>query len=116
MGFKKVGMCKLIFLKSVVFYQKFVSPLLPKSCRYYPTCSEFAKEHLIKNKNVFFALYEIIKRLLRCNQIYDGGFDYPKIIKDIKYNNLKKNDKVLKIKYFYIKINKKKYFLIKSIN
>lgn len=116
MGFKKDRMLKVIFLSLVRLYQRYISPLLPRSCRYYPTCSEFAKEHLMKNHNVFYALYEIIKRIAKCNQLFDGGFDYPLIKKTININNLSKNKQnMFKVKYFYLKTSKSKYILIKAI-
>ncbi|PIE98553.1 MAG: membrane protein insertion efficiency factor YidD [Treponema sp.] len=57
------------------FYQKMISPLLPKGkCRYYPTCSNYALESIKKHgpvKGSFFA----IKRILRCHPFRKGGYD-----------------------------------------
>ncbi|TCK03426.1 hypothetical protein CLV27_1504 [Phorcysia thermohydrogeniphila] len=57
-------------------YQKFVSPLFPSSCRFYPSCSSYAIMAIEK--------YGVIKgglkatwRILRCNPFSKGGIDYP---------------------------------------
>ncbi len=64
------------FLK---IYQKFFTLLGYGSCRYYPTCSEYAKWQLETNPNIIKALLSSMLRILRCNQLFDGGIDYPKI-------------------------------------
>ncbi|PAF53327.1 membrane protein insertion efficiency factor YidD [Helicobacter sp. 13S00482-2] len=65
------------FLKVFIsFYQKYISPLLPKSCRYYPTCSQYALWSIQFN-HPLFAFYKILLRILRCNQLFLGGIDYP---------------------------------------
>ncbi len=65
---------KVLFIKLVRLYQKFVSPMFPPSCRFYPTCSEYAVQS--------FEKYGVIKggakavwRILRCNPYNKGGFD-----------------------------------------
>ncbi|QVK20642.1 membrane protein insertion efficiency factor YidD [Mycoplasmatota bacterium] len=45
-----------------------------KTCRYHPTCSEYAKE-AFENKNFFYALVLSIWRILRCNPFSKGGYD-----------------------------------------
>ena len=57
------------------------------SCRYYPTCSNYAKIQFEHNR-FLPALYFSILRILKCNPLFDGGFDYPKIkcISDKKIN------------------------------
>ncbi len=55
-------------------YQKFVSPFLPHSCRFYPSCSEYTKEAIIKKgllKGIVLGIY----RILRCNPLNKGGYD-----------------------------------------
>jgi len=61
------------------FYQKYLTLLGFGSCRYYPTCSEYAKWQLTTNPHLFSALFDSFLRVLRCNQLFDGGIDYPKI-------------------------------------
>ncbi|KPJ61177.1 MAG: hypothetical protein AMJ46_02335 [Latescibacteria bacterium DG_63] len=55
-------------------YQVCISPILPPSCRFYPTCSEYTLQAVRKygvGKGVWFGL----KRLLRCNPFNPGGID-----------------------------------------
>ncbi|NWF89130.1 MAG: membrane protein insertion efficiency factor YidD [Ignavibacteriaceae bacterium] len=55
-------------------YQKVISPLLPPSCRFYPTCSEYSIQALEKYgiiKGTFMSVW----RVLRCNPFNDGGYD-----------------------------------------
>jgi putative membrane protein insertion efficiency factor len=55
-------------------YKKFISPLLPPSCRFTPTCSEYAMEALQKHgawKGSLLAIW----RILRCNPFGKGGYD-----------------------------------------
>ena len=61
-------------LALIRFYRRFISPALPPSCRFQPTCSEYADEAI--------ARYGIIKggrlaawRILRCNPFGRGGYD-----------------------------------------
>ncbi|WP_456383753.1 membrane protein insertion efficiency factor YidD [Hydrogenimonas sp.] len=64
---------------SLKFYQKYLTLLGFGSCRYYPTCSEYARWQVETNPNVFKAVFSSVLRILRCNQLFDGGIDYPKI-------------------------------------
>jgi len=50
--------------------------MLPASCRYYPTCSEYAKWQFEFNAP-HKALAASSTRILRCNQLFKGGIDYP---------------------------------------
>ncbi|HAI52011.1 MAG: membrane protein insertion efficiency factor YidD [Limnochordia bacterium] len=54
-------------------YQRFISPLLPRSCRFYPTCSEYAR--LAISKHGWRGLWLAIKRIGRCHPWHPGGFD-----------------------------------------
>ena len=62
-----------ILVNLVQFYQRWISPLLPSACRFAPTCSEYARQSLVKYpvKGVFLSL----KRLLRCHPFCEGGID-----------------------------------------
>ncbi len=56
------------------FYQAFISPLLGPSCRFTPTCSEYAKQAIIKHgpiKGLGLAIW----RILRCNPWGGSGYD-----------------------------------------
>jgi putative membrane protein insertion efficiency factor len=67
-------MIKKFFLLLIDVYTVCISPLLPKSCRYYPTCSMYAKEAIVEH-GVIRGLYLTIKRLLKCNPFFSGGYD-----------------------------------------
>ncbi len=58
----------------IVFYKKAISPLLPRSCRYYPTCSEYGME-AIKRYGPFKGGWLTIKRIVSCNPWGGHGHD-----------------------------------------
>lgn len=65
---------KKIFILLIRFYQKFISPLFPAKCRYYPTCSQYTLE-AIQEYGVIKGTYLGIKRILRCHPFHKGGYD-----------------------------------------
>lgn len=58
----------------IQFYQRVISPLLPPSCRFQPTCSEYALEAL-KKHGLFRGGLLAAWRILRCNPFGRFGFD-----------------------------------------
>jgi putative membrane protein insertion efficiency factor len=56
------------------FYKRFISPLLPSSCRFHPTCSEYMHEAVDKY-GAARGVYLGVRRLLRCHPFHEGGFD-----------------------------------------
>lgn len=56
------------------FYQTFLSPLLGPSCKYHPTCSNYALE-AYRTHNLLYASWLTIWRVLRCNPFSKGGYD-----------------------------------------
>lgn len=62
----------LIFL--IKLYRKYISPLKPACCRFYPTCSQYAIE-AIEKYGVLKGGFMAIKRILRCNPFNKGGYD-----------------------------------------
>lgn len=58
----------------ILLYKKMLSPLLPPSCRYYPTCSEYGME-AIKKHGPFKGGWLALKRILRCNPWGGHGHD-----------------------------------------
>ena len=70
---------KFTLLLIIRFYQYFISPWLGKNCRFYPTCSSYAKEAIITH-GALKGLYLSTKRILKCNPFFTGGTDFvPKI-------------------------------------
>lgn len=65
---------KSILIILIKIYQKTISPFLPRSCRYYPSCSEYAVDALMKHGVVKGSL-RAIWRILRCNPWGKGGYD-----------------------------------------
>lgn len=63
-----------IMILLVRIYQKTISPLLPASCRYYPTCSNYMIGALKKHGPIL-GLIMGIARILRCNPFVKGGVD-----------------------------------------
>ncbi|MDI9311358.1 MAG: membrane protein insertion efficiency factor YidD [Limnohabitans sp.] len=69
---KKILIAPFLFL--VRFYQIIISPLLPATCRYQPTCSHYMVDAL-KKHGLFKGLYLGIKRILRCHPWGGNGYD-----------------------------------------
>ncbi len=66
-------------MKSVILwllraYKRFISPVLPPSCRFEPTCSVYMIE-AIEKKGLIRGLILGVRRLLRCHPFCAGGFD-----------------------------------------
>lgn len=66
----------MLLTAPIRFYQRFVSPLLRPRCRYYPTCSDYAVRS-IERFGILRGSVLAAWRLLRCNPLSRGGFDYP---------------------------------------
>ena len=62
------------FLAIIKFYQNFISPLLPSTCRYTPTCSEYAKQSLVKH-GLIKGSFISVKRIITCNPWGGNGYD-----------------------------------------
>jgi len=65
---------KHIFIFIVRIYQKILSPFLPNSCRFEPTCSHYSVEALQKYGAVKGG-WMSIKRISRCHPFHPGGYD-----------------------------------------
>jgi len=65
---------KKLFLWLIRFYQKAISPLKPPSCRFYPTCSQYAFDAVSKHGAIKGG-YLAGKRILKCHPFHPGGFD-----------------------------------------
>ena len=65
---------KFLVLKIIRVYQKYLSPLLGPSCRFHPTCSEYAFQ-AVETYGVFKGGFLAIKRILKCNPWGGSGAD-----------------------------------------
>ena len=76
-----------IFIRIIKIYQKYISPLSPPSCRFTPTCSEYAVE-AIEAFGVIKGTCLAVRRILKCHPFHKGGIDpIPE-----KTTNTKKSD------------------------
>ena len=64
---------KLLILP-IILYQYLISPLFPGSCRFKPTCSEYAKLAILKY-GVLKGFFLGLKRLSKCHPWGDSGYD-----------------------------------------
>ncbi|MGH7498162.1 MAG: membrane protein insertion efficiency factor YidD [Gemmatimonadales bacterium] len=55
-------------------YQRLISPLLPPSCRFYPSCSQYALEAVTRH-GALKGGWLAVRRLARCHPFNPGGFD-----------------------------------------
>lgn len=67
-------MCRTVAIALINFYQRFISPLKAPSCRFYPTCSAYARE-AIERHGVVRGLLLSLGRLGRCHPWHPGGYD-----------------------------------------
>jgi putative membrane protein insertion efficiency factor len=61
-------------LSFIRLYQRGVSPVLPPSCRYEPTCSQYGYEAIARH-GIVRGAFLTIGRILRCNPFSKGGYD-----------------------------------------
>ena len=71
-GIKRASVWLLIL--PIRFYQLSISPMLPQSCRYTPTCSQYAIEALRKH-GALRGGWLALKRILRCHPWGGSGYD-----------------------------------------
>lgn len=72
MSLKKILIAPFVLL--VKFYQNFISPMFPATCRYSPTCSQYTLEAL-KKHGLFKGGWLSLKRILSCNPWGGSGYD-----------------------------------------
>ncbi|HZM89472.1 MAG TPA: membrane protein insertion efficiency factor YidD [Blastocatellia bacterium] len=65
---------KVVLIFLIRGYRLFISPLLPPSCRFTPTCSEYAMQ-AIEKYGALRGAYLAARRLLRCHPFHSGGYD-----------------------------------------
>ena len=65
---------KILPILSIKSYRRFISPLFPPTCRFQPTCSQYAIE-AIDRFGMFKGGWLAIKRIARCHPFHPGGYD-----------------------------------------
>lgn len=71
---ERPGLAARVLLAPVRGYRKWISPVLPPSCRFYPSCSAYAVE-AITTHGALRGLWLAVRRLLRCGPWHPGGLD-----------------------------------------
>lgn len=69
-----VTLPKRTALSLLRFYKKQISPCLPPSCRFIPTCSEYAMQ-AVEKYGAVKGSWMAVKRIARCNPLCRGGYD-----------------------------------------
>jgi uncharacterized protein len=69
-----MSILRSIVVAPIRVYQRVISPALPRSCKYEPTCSHYAAE-AIRTEGVLRGLVLGAWRILRCNPWSHGGYD-----------------------------------------
>jgi putative membrane protein insertion efficiency factor len=70
-----VSALRAIAIAPIRVYQRAISPALPRRCKYYPTCSEYAVQ-AVRSYGILRGLVLAAWRLLRCNPWSHGGVDF----------------------------------------
>ena len=70
----KIPFVRSIPVPMIRFYQRFISPLTPPSCRFHPTCSEYTRQAIVRH-GVFKGIGLGIVRILKCHPFHPGGYD-----------------------------------------
>lgn len=63
-----------VLIAPIIAYQRFLSPMLPPSCRFAPSCSQYAVEAL-REHGAIRGLWLAVCRLARCHPFHPGGYD-----------------------------------------
>lgn len=71
---RKAGPVARVLLVPVNFYRRWISPVLPPSCRFEPSCSAYAVEALTVH-GALRGFWLTVRRLLRCGPWHPGGYD-----------------------------------------
>jgi putative membrane protein insertion efficiency factor len=65
-----------LLLALIAGYKRWISPLLPRACRFSPTCSEYARLALLEH-GFWLGTARGAGRVLRCHPFHPGGIDLP---------------------------------------
>jgi putative membrane protein insertion efficiency factor len=105
-------MIRKLLLKFLWLYQKFFTLIGYGSCRYYPTCSEYARINF-ENNSLLTAFYNTFTRILRCNQLFDGGIEHP-LLNKLCCKPAKLD--VSSIKYWLVPEKNNRFYIIKNFS
>lgn len=67
-------MVKILLIQLLKGYKYFISPFLQPSCRFTPSCSEYATDAITRH-GAIRGSWLAIRRVLRCNPWHPGGYD-----------------------------------------
>jgi putative membrane protein insertion efficiency factor len=105
---------KFLALFLLKLYQKFFTLIGYGSCRYYPTCSQYTKEQLLHNGLIKALFYSLI-RILKCNQLFPGGIDYPVMTKRLSSSvSLTPKHTSIRIHFWFIPKNEESFYIVKA--
>ena len=76
---------KSIVIFLIKIYKKIISPFLPSSCRFYPSCSNYAIEALHRH-GFIKGSYMALRRIIKCHPLNPGGYDPVPIVIPAKIN------------------------------
>ena len=68
------SMLRKLAVAPILVYQRLVSPLLPRRCRFVPTCSEYAVAAVTAH-GVLRGSWLAVRRVLKCHPLHRGGYD-----------------------------------------
>ncbi len=71
---KMIEAIKKVLILLIMLYQRFISPLKPRSCRFYPTCSEYALQ-AINKYGILKGMGKSVIRMSKCHPFHPGGYD-----------------------------------------
>lgn len=63
-----------VLVSAIRIYQRYISRWTPSACRFYPTCSEYAAQAILRH-GTLRGLGLAVKRLCRCHPFHPGGYD-----------------------------------------
>ncbi|MBM0205151.1 membrane protein insertion efficiency factor YidD [Micromonospora sp. NPDC051227] len=63
-----------VLIAPIIAYRRWISPALPARCRFYPSCSAYAQEAVVRHGALRGAVLAA-RRLLRCHPFHPGGYD-----------------------------------------
>ncbi|MDR0983446.1 MAG: membrane protein insertion efficiency factor YidD [Ruminococcus sp.] len=67
---------KYVAIGLIKFYRKFISPLFPATCRFYPTCSNYALQ-VYREWGFWKGSLLTFRRISKCHPFNEGGVDLP---------------------------------------